>query len=170
MAKKKTTRKKAPARKKTVRKVAPKRESHPEFMVQVNEPMMLRKDVLESLREVIIFMQGYEKFRAVQEEKVALFSVLQSNVKELKTLIDGKLRGYMPKGKLTAVTHQELVKAELKEDREEMVEIVPMKSAKAQPEEVKVDVTPQVIDSGPSDLDQLEDQLHDIENQLQNLQ
>ena len=170
MAKKKTTRKKAPARKKTVRKVAPKRESHPEFMVQVNEPMMLRKDVLESLREVIIFMQGYEKFRAVQEEKVALFSVLQSNVKELKTLIDGKLRGYMPKGKLTSVTHQELVKAELKEDREEMVEIVPMKSAKAQPEEVKVDVTPQVIDSGPSDLDQLEDQLHDIENQLQNLQ
>ena len=51
-----------------------------------------------------------------------------------------------------------------------MVEIVPMKSAKAKPEEVKVDVAPQVVDSGPSDLDQLEDQLHDIESQLQKLQ
>ncbi len=70
MAKRKTTTKKKVVRKRAVKKkAAPKRKTvkrakrstskpkdkQPEFMVQVNDPMMLRKDILESLREVIIF-------------------------------------------------------------------------------------------------------------------
>src|SRR3989338_4955922 len=83
------------------KKVVPaKLEKEPDYMVQIAEPKMVRKDLLESLREVIIFMQGYEKFKKVQEDKVALFTALKSDVRELNLLIEGQLKKYLPKGKL----------------------------------------------------------------------
>ena len=60
----------------------------------------MRRDILESLREVILFMQGYEKFRKLQEEKIAIFNQLKNDVKELNQMIDSRLRKYFPKGKL----------------------------------------------------------------------
>src|SRR3989338_2618435 len=76
------------------------KEKEPSYVVQVNDPKMLRRDILESLREIIIFMQGYERFRKIQEEKVALFSALKKDVRELNGFIEAKLKGYLPKGKL----------------------------------------------------------------------
>ena len=82
MAKKKIVPKKVPAA----------REREPEYMVQLGDPKMVRKDLLESLREIIIFMQGYEKFRKIQEEKKKVFSALNDDLKELNTLLDLKLK------------------------------------------------------------------------------
>ena len=64
------------------------KEKEPSYVVQVNDPKMLRRDILESLREIIIFMQGYERFRKIQEEKVALFSALKKDVRELNGFIE----------------------------------------------------------------------------------
>lgn len=135
----------------------------PEYMVQINDPKMLRKDVLESLREVIIFMQGYDKFRRIQEEKVALFSALKADIRELNNMLDNKLRKYLPQGKLRG-----LVKPALSELREETseeeakVEIVAEEPKKTKaPAEEKVHV---------GNLDELEAQLRDIEQQLDNVQ
>ncbi|MBS3166024.1 hypothetical protein J4444_02785 [Candidatus Woesearchaeota archaeon] len=134
----------------------------PEYMVQLNDPASMRRDILESLREVILFMQGYEKFRKLQEEKIAIFNQLKNDVKELNQMIDSRLRKYFPKGKLKAITEKEG-----KEERE--VEYVEVKKPKvevvavAQPRE-RVALAP-----AASELDELESQLKDIENQLQNI-
>src|SRR3989338_8686108 len=78
-------------------------EKNPELSVQIGDPVMLRKDVLEALREVIIFMQGYEKFRKIQEEKIATFAVLKKNIRDVNLLVDQHLKRYLPKGSLKEI-------------------------------------------------------------------
>ena len=155
MAKKKHTRKavkSAPARSRSPA------EKAPEYMIQVSDPKMLRKDILESLREVIIFMQGYDKFRKIQEEKVALFSNLKVSVRELNSLIDHKLRNYLPKGKLKPVV--DAGKPEEMED-EKMVKIAP--ASKKMMEKDETEPRPR------HDLAELEEQLNEIERQLKKI-
>ncbi len=151
----------ATKKKKSVPKVAHKEkmEREPEFMVNVSDPKMLRKNILESLREVIIFMQSYEKFKQIQEQKVLLFSQLKGSVRQLNLLLDHKLRNYLPKGKLQAAQQQ-------MEEREEVEERETVKETK--PVQVKAAPKQKVIDDEVPDheLDELEEQLQDIENQL----
>jgi hypothetical protein len=163
MAKKKAVKKKSTKSVKVPR--ARQKEVHnkgPEYMVQLGDPKMLRKDILESLREVIIFMQGYEKFRKIQEEKVALFNKLKMDLKEVHSLIDNKVRKFLPKGKLAAIDPLSIV------DSHEEPKIV----TQAPLEEV----TPTTNESqGPApmqantELDELESQLKDIEGQLRGM-
>ena len=116
----------AAAAKKTVRRIrigttmpAPSRDKSLNLMIQLNEPKNIRKDILEALREIIIFMQGYEAFRKIQEEKITTFSQLKEDVRSLNSLIDAKLRRYLPKGKLTGVIKkQPVVRREEKPEEE----------------------------------------------------
>ena len=140
-------------------------EKDPEYMVQVSDPKILRKDLLESLREVIIFMQGYETFRKIQEEKVALFTVLKSQVREINSLVDGKLKKYLPKGKLRGLSEKQLQQQGLDEELlspagQQPLEVVSIE--RSTPRE-------QTEREQPSELDELEKQLRDIESQLQNI-
>lgn len=140
------------------------KEGGPKYMVQISDPKMLRKDLLESLREVIIFMQGYEKFRKIQEEKVALFIDLKASVKDLNSLIDHKLRKYFPKGKLKPIT-------ETRFSEPEKVEVVSMEKPR-QKNMPQKDFEPETVEeeSRPkNDLAELETQLNDIESQLRNI-
>ena len=146
------------ASKKSVsRRASSRDDKSPGYIVQIPEPALVRRDVLESLREVIIFMQSYEKFRHVQEEKVRLFSELKVELKVLNSLLTGKLKFYFPQGKLRAIT------GEAEDKYEDHEEATYMKS-KSAPEA-----------GGPSpavhhELDELESQLKDIESQLQSIQ
>lgn len=128
------------------------------LMVQVNEPKNLRKDILEGLREIIIFMQGYEAFRKIQEEKVKTFAQLRDDVKVLNTLIDTKLRRYLPKGKLAGMVKKTLPKREVSEKQEK--EMPKEQPARSMPEPVKKEA---------SDLDELEMQLREIESRLKGM-
>jgi hypothetical protein len=160
--KKTTTRKrKAPSRSASKKVVVDK---GPEYMIQVSDPKMLRKDLLESLREVIIFMQGYEKFRKIQEEKVSMFIDLKTIVKDLNSLIDGKLKKYLPKGKLKEVTAQRQRQLDIEEEDTNEPEI--------KPKPVMKPVMPMPVeeDKPKNDLHELESQLNDIEAQLRKIQ
>ena len=150
MAKKK---KRAKSRR-SVAAPAKKHDIEPDYMVNIDDPKMLRKDVLESLREVIIFMQGYEKFRVVQDEKVALFTQLKADVKELHTLIGHKLHAFLPKGKLNAVN---TVPPKEEQEHAKKVQVVAMKP---EPHEAVVE---------DKELDHLESQLQNIEKQLESI-
>lgn len=169
MAKKKTTKKstkrKTPATKEKVhtRSKIIKKDKEPEYMVQVHEPTNLRKNILESLREIIIFMQSYEKFRQIQEEKVNTFNDLKESIKQLTTLLDHKLKHHFPKGKLSISTVRRDVpkmaipaKMENDDDSEEVE--VPARKTSYAPE-------PHPI----TELDELESQLRDIEGQLRKI-
>ncbi|HIG93244.1 TPA: hypothetical protein HA242_00200 [Candidatus Woesearchaeota archaeon] len=147
-------------RKKTAPHAESPKEKEPSYMVQVGDPKMLRKDLLESLREIIIFMQGYEKFRKIQEEKLSTFGTLRTQVKEINNLVDNKLRHYFPKGKL-----KPFLGVKQKEAPADVAE---------QPAMVEVEPPLKTLPAGPkpvarSDLDELESQLKDIENQLRDI-
>ena len=156
---KKTTTKRAPAKRKVVKK-----DIEPEYMVQVGEPKTLRKNILESLREVIIFMQSYEKFRQIQEEKVATFNQLKGDIKELSSLLDNKLKRHFPKGKL-------LVSAPKREVQRIMTTLPENYKEEPEQEEERIVPPPNVRTPTPaiSELDELESQLKDIEGQLRRI-
>ncbi len=139
-----------------------RKDSGLNVMVQIYEPKNLRKNILEALREIIIFMQGYEAFRRIQEEKVKTFTQLREDVRGLNSLSDNKLRRYLPKGKLTAAMRKPLPKKEAPEEREPerpRPRDMPIVSVpKAEPERKE-----------PSDLDELEQQLRDIESRLKGM-
>lgn len=129
------------------------------LMVQVSDPKNVRKDLLEALREIIIFMQGYEAFRKIQEEKIAVFEQLRDDVKSLNNLVDYKLRRLLPKGKLAGMIKKPMPKVE-EVEKEEM----PMPAPKIQP---KMMPQPQQEDDGG--LDELESQLREIESRLKRM-
>jgi len=167
MSKKKTSRKRSSSRKKVVhrRTTTSRLEKNPEYMVQVSEPKILRKDMLESLREVILFMQGYEKFKSIQDEKIKLFKKLKLQVREIDTLVQGKLSKLLPKGKLKAVQDNlpSAQDAEI-EDKIEELEVVDVKKE----ETARTQKYEQARETR-SELDLLEDQLKSIEDQLTGL-
>ena len=151
--------KKRIGKRKVVRKNTHK-EHEPEYMVQINDPKNTRKSILESLREVIIFMQSYEKFKKIQEEKVATFAKLKTSVREINSLIEKEIKGYFPKGKLAVVSPPE----EGKKAKEEAPKV----------EEAEKSPTPEVappikVKKTKSELDELEAQLKDIEGQLRTM-
>ena len=131
------------------------------LMVQINDPKNVRKDLLEALREIIIFMQGYEAFRKIQEEKVAVFSQLRDDVKALNNLVDYKLRRVLPKGKLAGLVKRPTQRMELEVVEKEDMEPMPKAQPKAAPRPEPVQ-----DDSG---LDELESQLQDIESRLKRM-
>ncbi len=152
-------------------KIAPKavappvvKEKEPSYVVQVNDPKMLRRDILESLREIIIFMQGYERFRKIQEEKVALFSTLKKDLRELNGLMETKLKVYLPKGKLKGLKSisSPLTKPVEEAPHEEAEEEEPLPKKV----EEKPTYAPRKEPSYRNELDELESQLKDIEGQL----
>lgn len=141
------------------------KEKEPEYVVQIQDPRMVRKGLLESLRDLIIFMQGYEQFRQLQETKVAQFAALRNEVKELNHLLDAKLRHHFPKGKVhvptTAAASKPAQRIAQQEEMEEEKVVVPVRSSMR-----KEAPAPTVK---KSDLDELEQQLQDIENQLRDV-
>ena len=148
--------------KNTTRKVTKKKVVEPEFMVQVSEPKMVRKDVLEALRESIIFMQGYETVQKLQQEKEALLSRLETDINELGVLINHDLKAFLPQGKLVAHLHKKSV-AVVK--RPQPVTRAPKRVVEHRPVPPTTQAPPQptIVQSG---LDDLERQLEEIESKL----
>ncbi len=127
------------------------------FMIQLGDPAILRKDILESLRETIIFMQGYENFKKIQEEKFTALKQLKEITKEINRLLNDQLSKYLPKGKLKGLALPE------KEIFQEMEESPKVEIFSAKPTKTKVN---------PEDnngFDNLDSQLKDIEKQLQGM-
>jgi hypothetical protein len=142
--------------------------AEPQFMVQVNDTRVVRKDILESLKEVILFMQGYEKFRKIQEEKILIINNLKMDVKELHNLIDTKFKKVLPKGKLEGINPQEPVKhKEVPVEHHSEVHAAVPSHVEVQHHPVSAPVVHKP--SATSELDALESQLKEIENQLKGM-
>ncbi|HIH11780.1 TPA: hypothetical protein HA241_06325 [Candidatus Woesearchaeota archaeon] len=148
------------SKKKAVKKHHPKsnvhKENDPEYMIQISDPSMVRKDILESLREVIIFMQGYEKFTKIQKEKVTTIATLKEDVKGLKGLIEQKLKKYLPQGKLKSIVQSEETAPP---DENRLIQTPTTPSP----------LPPRVGKELSGEIEQLESQLKDIESQLRTL-
>ncbi len=132
----------------------------PEFTIQIGDPQSLRKDLLESVRELILFMQGFDRFKRLQQEKLSEFSKLKANARALTTLVDTKMRRCLPKGTLKskAIKEEKTKKVKASEDITFIPESVTIASSLSAPEPAPK--------SEHSELEELEAQLQEIENQL----
>ena len=137
-----------------VRKISKRKHVHqvkgkePNYMIQLADPKIIRKDILESLRDGIMFMQGFERFTQTQLRKENLFNQLKDLTKEINFLVDNKLKVFLPQGKL-----KEIKPSLPEEEKEKQVTTVLNKSAK---------ITPADFDSLSAELKKIEQELKTI--------
>ena len=122
-----------------------------QFFVGIQEPMDLRRNILESSREVIHTLQSYEKVQAIREEKLRRLRQFKTVIEELKYLVS-KLSGSLPKVQVREVSPDEKIKE-------------PVKVMKAKEQRV----IPKKKDVGIVELKKLEEELSAIEGKLSQL-
>jgi hypothetical protein len=76
------------------------------YYVGINEPVELRRKVLEASRNVLRNLQIYEEIRVMRSERLSAQSVLSSQIKELKSIV-AKLRKCLPKAELKSPERKE---------------------------------------------------------------
>src|SRR3989338_4352152 len=95
------------ARKKSRAKAAAKAPKTEEvFYVGVQDPTEVRRNVLESYRDAVHFLQQHEKLKALRAQKAHALEEERADVRELKTLVLRLKRG-MPKTKLRVKLNEE---------------------------------------------------------------
>jgi hypothetical protein len=169
--KKSTKRKTASRTKKRTTKKKQVTKKKVSYVVQVQNANTLRKDVLEALREVILFMQSYEQFKAVQSEKTTLFYELKAMMEDINHTIQFKLRPNLPKGKLKLATRSISVPRQnmaLPTDHplQKLGAETPVSIQEAKEEDPKSDLKPLEFTDSSGRIDELESQLQEIERQL----
>lgn len=161
MAKKKTikTKKRKTTRSssKSVSKSSTK--SNEPYFIGLGDPVELRKNILEPTREVIQFLQSYEEFKKIKEEKTHTILILKDDLKELKLYIN-KLRRLLPRSKVKAEKTYTRIQKEIKEECSEPKFYQPASKS------VVSKSAPKPIPQTHPELDSLEKELGDIEKKL----
>lgn len=148
----------------------PKKQKEKEelFYVGIQDPVEIRKTVLESSKEIIQYLQRYERFREVRSEKSMQMKKLREEMAEIHSLVK-KLKTALPKTKLRTRLHkheEEIAKiAAVKESKESAVKKSPQKKQ----ETVKEPAADKAEKPKQTELDKLEEELSQIEGRLTNL-
>lgn len=161
MAKKKSKRtvskkQKVSVKKKSVKKVL-KQESEDPYFIGLDNPIELRKNILEPTREVIQFLQSYEEFKKLKEEKTNSIIRLKDDLRLIKASVN-RLRKLLPKSKIKVEKEQKKAKEIQKKELVEKSSFEPIVS------KVKT-----ISPKHTSELNTLEKELGEIESQLGNL-
>jgi len=99
MAKKKAKRKKS--------RPKPQPQKKPDlYYVGVQDPVEVRRNVLEVSRDMVQFLQQHQKLAALRNEKQEAIVHLRSDVEQLKKLVN-RMRKVLPKTKLRIKLHEE---------------------------------------------------------------
>jgi len=125
--------------------------------VGVQNPIEVRRTILEATKDVVEMLQKYERFRAVKQEKINTVNVLQEQIKEITKLIN-KLKADLPKVdiRIRLNKEEEMVEKERKAVKEE---------AKPKKKVVKKEAAPKKMKE-LSELEKLEAELSAIEGKL----
>lgn len=115
------------------------------FFVNISGADELRRELLESSKDIVEILKNYERFKSANEEKKKEIENLRLKIKEISRLI-ARLRSSLPLLKLKGLKKESGVKekAALKE----------VKKATKKPE---------------SELDRLENELNEIESKLNSI-
>lgn len=141
--------------------MAKKRKSHQEpapqgkYHIGIQNPIELRRDILEPTREMVQFLQSYEQFKIVMEQKKELLVQLRQQVKGIKSQVY-QLRALLPRTKTEAESTYAKIKKEMQEEQRIVKpKVVARPAAKPQP--------------AVQDLQSLERELSEIESKLETL-
>ncbi len=127
-----------------------KEQSNELFFVQVKEPNEVRRNILETLKEIVEVLKRFEKFKHIRHEKLEKINHLRVLIKQANKML-GDLKIKLPQTNLRAtVTRETKPKVHHKKK----------KKAKAEEKAPKKDVT---------ELDKLEAELNAIESKLKSL-
>lgn len=113
------------------------------FFVQVREPSEVRRNILESLKEILELLQRFEKFKHLRHEKLIKIQRLRVLMKDTNKLL-GDLKMKLPQTSLKGVSAKEAPKPRK----------VAQKKREEQPKK------------GKSELERLESELSAIESKL----
>lgn len=71
------------------------------FFVQVKEPVEVRRNILETLKEIVEVLQRFEKFKQMRHEKLEKINRLRVLLRQTNRML-GDLRGKLPQTNLRA--------------------------------------------------------------------
>lgn len=71
------------------------------FYVGIKDPTEIRRNLLESTKDVVTFLKSYENFKKVRAEKVEEISKLKATIEDITRLIN-KLNRELPRTRLRA--------------------------------------------------------------------
>ena len=121
------------------------------FFVEVKEPDEVRRNVLESLKEVVESLQRFEKFKEMRADKITNINKLGNIVRDINRMVSN-LKNSLPQAKIRAM---KISKRRIPSKKK----IVRVK---------KKDVVGETK-KPVSELEKLEAELSSIENKLQSL-
>ncbi len=142
-----------------------KKDKEEVFFVGVQDPIEIRRTLLESSKEMLQILQRYEKFKEVRKEKHAAIAHLKEDLKNIQALF-ARFKKRLPTTHLRLLLQKEQAKVEkpakvkkgVKKGSKEKV-------LKTQKEKAKV----KLIKKEMSDLEKLESELAAIEGKLGSL-
>lgn len=140
------------------------------FFVGVQDPLEVRRNLLEVSKDMVQFLQQYEKLKTVREQKNEAIKRLKEDIRELKSLVN-KLRLVLPKTKLRVKLHEEHKEPPKPVAKKVTVKKVHKKAAKkskakhAIAKETQATLAP-VKRQPATEIEKLESELADIENKL----
>ena len=129
------------------------------FYVGINDPIEIRRSLLESSKEMLQLLKRNEKFKEVRKEKKENISRLKDDMKEIKKLF-AKLKSLLP------VHHLRII---LKAEKDKLIKqkVSTVKKKKTVAKKKVAAVTKQKVNKEDlSELKKLEQELANIENKL----
>ena len=123
------------------------------FFVEVHDSPEVRRNLLESLKEIVENMQRFEKFKETRRDKIEHINKLSKIIKEINKLMP-RLKNSLPEVKLRAS----------KSDKPEQPKHIIKKKAEPSKEHIAVEKEKPI-----SELQKLESELSEIESKLSGL-
>lgn len=83
-----------------------KEEDSQLFFVRIKEPVEVRRNILETLKEIVEVLQRFEKFKQLRHEKLEKINKLRALLRQANRML-GDLRGKLPQTNLRAAAARE---------------------------------------------------------------
>jgi hypothetical protein len=130
-----------------------------EFYIEIEDSVELRRQMLETSKELIGILQQYDEMKSIDTQKVQEIEHFKSTLKEIGADIS-RLKEMMPKVKLSSLPKKDTPVRELR-----------YRVPKEEPEPEKTEAPEEPEQqSEPANANKLESELKDIEKRLQDLQ
>lgn len=128
-----------------------KEESEEIFFAEVREPFDVRRNLLESLKDIVENLKRFEQFKTVREEKIENIIKLRTTIKEINKLASN-LKASFPQTDLRAI----------KIEKKKAIKMPTRKKKKAKARKEEKIETEKPL----SELEKLESELNAIESKL----
>lgn len=76
------------------------------FFVRIKEPVEIKRNILETLKEIVEVLQRFEKFKQMRHEKLEKINKLRTLLRQANRML-GDLRGKLPQTNLRAAAPRE---------------------------------------------------------------